>query len=63
MEIGYLPPNAQVKIVLEYVTEVVNEKDTDTMRFIIPTTIAPRYISSNDTSSIATKIADLKYTK
>lgn len=43
MSIGYLKPGNEAKIVLRYVTEVKNERGTPTIRFVIPTTIAPRY--------------------
>ncbi|CAG7721881.1 unnamed protein product [Allacma fusca] len=44
VKIGFLKPGSQAKIVLGYVSEVKNEKDSSAIRFFIPTTVAPRYV-------------------
>ncbi len=45
---GCLKPGARVKITIEYITEVKNEPGTNNIRFYIPTTIAPRYVSPTE---------------
>lgn len=43
-----MKPGTQVKIIIHYVTELKNETGTNAIRFHIPATIAPRYVSEVD---------------
>ncbi|XP_037037777.1 von Willebrand factor A domain-containing protein 5A-like isoform X2 [Bradysia coprophila] len=61
LRVGSLRPGARVKVTIEYVTEVKNEPGTNNIRFYIPTTIAPRYISANETDPQAMDIRNMKF--
>lgn len=50
-----------MKVIIGYVTEVKNEPGTNTIRFYIPTTIAPRYISSSETDDNAKNIKEMTF--
>lgn len=58
---GFLKPGAHVKVIIEYITEVKNEPGTNNIRFYIPTTIAPRYVSPTETDSQATEIKNMSF--
>lgn len=58
---GFLKPGVQVKIIIEYVTEVKNEPGTSTIRFYVPTTIAPRYVSPAETHDQANDIKNMEF--
>ncbi|KAG4070433.1 hypothetical protein HA402_005665 [Bradysia odoriphaga] len=61
LRVGSLRPGARVKVTIEYVTEVKNEPGTNNIRFYIPTTIAPRYISAEATDSQAMDIRNMTF--
>jgi len=42
IRVGHLNPGVEVKVIIGYVTEVKNE-GSSSMRFVLPTTVAPRY--------------------
>jgi len=42
LKVGHLNSGVEVKVIVGYVTEVKNE-GSSSMRFVLPTTIAPRY--------------------
>ena len=59
MKLGQLKPGAGAQVRLTYIMELpVEEKST---RLTIPTTIAPRYIPSNDNTSTARDISNIFY--
>lgn len=58
---GYLKPGSQAKIIIEYVTEVKNEPGTNTIRFYVPTTIAPRYVSPSEIDDQANDIKNMDF--
>jgi von Willebrand factor A domain-containing protein 5 len=41
--VGNLTPNQSIKIRITYVTELKQDTDSDQVRFVLPTAIAPRY--------------------
>jgi len=59
-KVGNLPAGLGAKIRITYVTELKVEGGE--IRFYLPTTIAPRYIPTTDTSSVAANLASIKYT-
>ncbi|XP_037045008.1 von Willebrand factor A domain-containing protein 5A-like [Bradysia coprophila] len=61
LRIGFLKPEAEVKIIIEYITEVKNEPGSDNIRFYVPTTIAPRYVSAKETDDGAIAIRNMKF--
>jgi len=63
VRIGFLKPGAQVKVVIGYVTEVKNEKGSNALRFFIPTTVAPRYISPTETDPKALDLKNMKFSE
>ncbi len=59
-KVGNLAAGSGAKIRITYVTELKVEGGE--IRFYLPTTIAPRYIPTSDTSSVAANLASIKYT-
>lgn len=57
IRVGFLKPGSQVKVTIGYVTEVKNEPGSNAIRFYIPTTSSPRYVSPTETG---TKVEDIK---
>ncbi|CAF4077914.1 unnamed protein product, partial [Rotaria sp. Silwood1] len=43
INVGALPPNKECHITISYVTELDVVKNATAIRFVVPTTIAPRY--------------------
>ncbi|XP_037040285.1 von Willebrand factor A domain-containing protein 5A-like [Bradysia coprophila] len=63
LRVGSLRPGSRVKVTIEYVTEVKNEPGTNNIRFYIPTTIAPRYISAEETDRQAMDIRNMTFSQ
>ncbi|CAL8124348.1 unnamed protein product [Orchesella dallaii] len=63
IKVGYLKPGSQVEIMIHYVTEVKNEGETNAMRFYIPTTIAPRYVSPSETDEKAKELRNMTFSE
>ncbi|CAL8143672.1 unnamed protein product [Orchesella dallaii] len=61
VRVGYLKPGSQVKVIIGYVTEVKNEPGTNAIRFYIPTTVAPRYVSPSEKDEKAEDIRKMTY--
>lgn len=61
LRVGCLKPGAHVKIIIEYITEVKNEPGTSNIRFYVPTTIAPRYVSNTETDVQAIDIKNMEF--
>lgn len=61
VRVGFLKPGAQAKVIIGYVTEVKNEPGSNAIRFYIPTTIAPRYVSPSETDDKAQDIKTMKF--
>ena len=59
-KVGNLAPGSGAEIQITYVTELKVENDE--VRFFLSTTIAPRYVPANDTSSAAADLASINYT-
>ena len=55
IKLGQLKPGARANIKIKYLTELLVEDGN--IKLTIPTTIAPRYIPSNDNSDAAKRIA------
>ncbi|KAJ3078012.1 hypothetical protein HK102_004801, partial [Quaeritorhiza haematococci] len=57
--VGNIPPNGRVTIKISYICELKHDADTDQIRFVLPTAIAPRYgalpVFPRDSSSAATE--------
>lgn len=58
---GFLKPGTQVKVTIGYVSEVKNEPGSKAIRFYIPTTIAPRYVSPSETDQTAEDIRKMEF--
>ncbi|CAL8097329.1 unnamed protein product [Orchesella dallaii] len=61
VRVGFLKPGSQVKVTIGYVTEVKNEPGTNAIRFYIPTTVAPRYVSPSEKDDKAEDIRKMKF--
>jgi len=59
-KVGNLAAGSGAKIRITYVTELKVEGGE--IKFYLPTAIAPRYIPTTDTSSLAGNLASIKYT-
>ena len=59
IKLGQLKPNTEAKITIKYLTELPVEDGK--IKLTVPTTIAPRYVPSNDVSEAASKIASIPY--
>ena len=46
--VGNVPPGKSVIVRIGYVSEIKNDDQNDKLRFVLPTTIAPRYQAPND---------------
>ena len=42
-KIGNIPPGKSVQVKISYVAEISNDDENEKLRFVLPTTIAPRY--------------------
>ena len=63
VRIGYLKPGNQAKIIIGYVTEVKNERDSNAIRFYVPTTVAPRYVPKNTTDEKAQDLKNMQFSE
>lgn len=61
LKIGFLKPNSIAKVVVGYVTEVNNDPDTNSIRFFMPTTVAPRYVPGSETDQRSTDLAGMSH--
>ena len=59
-KVGNLAAGSGAKSRITYVTELKVEGGE--IRFYLPTIIAPRYIPTTDTSSVAADLESIKYT-
>ena len=59
INVGYLNPNEEANISISYVSELPVEDCK--IKLTIPTTIAPRYVSSSDDSDASKQIAAIPY--
>jgi Ca-activated chloride channel family protein len=50
VNVGNLPANKEATITITYLTELVLEGDD--LRFVLPTTIAPRYVPQVDARTL-----------
>ena len=61
IKVGHLKPNEEAKITITYVSELPVEDGK--IKLTIPTTIAPRYVPSSDSSEAAKQIASIPYSE
>ncbi|XP_021948454.1 von Willebrand factor A domain-containing protein 5A [Folsomia candida] len=61
LKIGFLKPGALAKVVIGYVTEVKNDADSHAIRFVIPTTVAPRYVPPSDHDQKSDDLANMTF--
>lgn len=61
LRVGFLKPGSEVKVIIGYTTEVKTEPGSNAIRFYIPTTIAPRYVSPTETDDKAKDIKAMKF--
>ncbi|CAL8104254.1 unnamed protein product [Orchesella dallaii] len=61
IRVGFLKPGSQVKVIIGYVTQVKNEPGTNAIRFYIPTTVAPRYVSPSEKDDKAKEIGNMRF--
>ena len=61
IKLGQLKPGSGANIVIKYISELPVEDSR--IKLTIPTTIAPRYVPSSDTSEPASIIASIPYSK
>jgi Ca-activated chloride channel family protein len=60
MSVGNLPPGKSVKITITYVAQL--ETEGESLRFVLPTTIAPRY-TPPDLQATSPKLVDIELEK
>jgi len=50
-KVGNIPPKTSITVTLTYITPLKQDTESNSIRFTLPTTIAPRYGSGSDTGS------------